>query len=133
MTIQEVETFETSRPRKFELILGGKQPPKKGNNWLSKLNQWSYFVARNSKISKVDLFLFQVNAKYIHSTALIFFLPKEEPIIRYVSTVDFSDDYELMDILDNGDDGNRTDLVRRLETDADIEQDNTMAGETGPA
>ena len=130
MTIQEVETFKEDNVMHLELVQGGKQPPKKGNNWLSKLNQWSYFVARNLKISKIDLFLFQVNAKYAHSTALIFFLPKEEPIIRYVSTTDFSDDYELMDILDNGDDGNRTDLVRRLESDADIEQDNTLVGET---
>lgn len=128
MTIQEVETFDNVM--KFELLQGGKQPPKRGDNWLSRLNPWAYFVARNPKISKVDLFLFQVNAKYVHSTALFFYLPKEEPIIRYVSTVDFSEDYELMDILDNGDDGNRTDLVRRLETDADIEQDDTLVGET---
>lgn len=131
MSIQEVETFEKDNVVKFELLTGGKQPPKQGGNWLNKLNMWAHFVARNANISKVDLFHFQINAKYTNSTALVFFIPKEEPTLRFVSTVDFSDDYELMDVLDYGDPGNRADLIRGLETDANIEQDNTMAGETG--
>lgn len=115
----------------LSLLQGGKLPPKKGDNWLNKLTLGTVFNVRIPG-SKVDLIRCKVFEKYDNSTTLVFFIPREEPIVKDVSTVDFSNDYELMDIIYYGDPpDNRTDLDRRLEVITNIEQDDTMAGETG--
>lgn len=133
MTIQETEIEEENNIIQLKLLLGGKQPPKKGDNWLSKINQWAFFTAKNDKMSKVEGFLYQVVGKYDNTTALTLFIPKEEPHTRYFSTIDFSEEYTLMDIIDNGDDGNydRSNSSGGLEVNADIEQNHTVVGETG--
>ena len=134
MTIQEREASLDS-PRKAPLlaiITGGRQPPKKGSNWLKDMNPWSVFLTRNDKISKINLLQFQVREKYNNSTALFVFLPKEEPLLQYVSNVDFSNEYELMDIIDKGDDGtvDWPNPDRGLEVITNIKQDDTIPGET---
>lgn len=143
MSITETNLDDNVTP--LRVLQGGKQPPKKGDNWVGKLNQWAWFIARNSSLSKVDLFLFQAREKYANTRVLILHLPKEEAVIRYVSIVDFSNDYELMDILDNGEDDrsneaernggersepNRSDIDGRLETNESSEPINTVVRET---
>lgn len=115
-----------------KLMIGGKQPPTKGGNWLEKLRPWTIFCAKNPKLSNTDLFLFQVREKYANTTVLIVFFPKEEPQVRYFSTVDFSNDYILMDIIDEPEPSNRTDLDRRLEVNANPEQLDKVVEETRP-
>lgn len=124
------EAIEDENVVILSLLQGGKLPPRKGNNWLSKLTLHTVFNVRIPN-SKVDLIRCQVFEKYGNSTTLVFFIPREEPIVKDVSTIDFSNEYELMDIITYGDPDNRTDLDRRLEVNENIEQDNTVVGETG--
>lgn len=116
----------------LRLMTGGKQPPKQGKNWLSELKSWTIFLAKNPKLSKTDLFAFQVREKYSNSTCLIVMFPKEEPQVRYFSTWDFSEDYILMDIIDEPEPDNRTDLDRRLEVDVNTEEVDSVVREAGP-
>lgn len=120
---------QDNEPVNLRLVIGGKQPPRKGNNWLQELKQWTMFLAKNPKLASCDLFRFQVREKYGNSTCLVVFFPTEQPQFRFFSTVDFSNEYILMDIIDEPEPDNRTDLDRRLEVDANIAEDNTMGDE----
>ena len=130
--IQEEEISEEN-VIELKLLLGGKQPPKQGNNWLNERKQWCVFLAKNPKLSNVDLFLFRVREKYGNSTCLEVYFAAEPMQIRYFSNVDFSNEYILMDILEEeNDSSNRTDLNRRLEVDVNIKENNTVVTETRP-
>lgn len=124
-------TDESDTIPHLRLVIGGKQPPVKGGNWLSKLKQYTVFHANCPKITKVDCFHCQVWEKYANTTVLMMRINlTEQPIPKLVSNEGFSDDYILMEIID--DPGNRTDLERRLEANANIEPDHKVVEETGP-
>lgn len=117
---------------KLDLLLGGKQPPKQGDNWLNRLSMWTFFIAYNKSFSNVDAFMCQILDKRNNSTYIRFILPKEE-IHKWVVTVNFSNDYYLLDILEEGDDYiecDRSNSDRGLETNEDIKQVNTVVRET---
>lgn len=117
---------------KLEVLQGGKQPPRQGSNWLDKLSLWTFFTVYCKKLSNVDAFMCQVFDKRHNSTFLKFVLPKEE-LCKWVVTENFSEEYILLDILEEGDDYNecnRSDTNGGLESVKDTEQINTMAGET---
>jgi len=115
----------------FKLHKGGKEPPKQGNNWLGELKTWTVFLARDKKVSVIDLFMFQKRDSFEHSTVLMMLISQEKPITRFVSTIDFSNQYELMDIVEEGHDGegDRSNLAGGLEILTDIEHGDTVDGE----
>lgn len=107
-------TDDENKPSHLRLMIGGKQPPKKGGNWLEKLKQYTVFDANNPKLSIVDCFRCTVWEKYANTTVLQMRINlTEEPQVRLVSTEGFSNEYFLMGIVDEPGEG--TDYDRRME------------------
>jgi|SRR5882672_5593082 len=134
ITQEEVPLEDETNVVQLRSITGGKQPPKRGHNWLRELRPWTVFLARNAKQSESELFLFQLRAKYGNACELFCFIPKEQqPHIRYFSMENFSNEYEWTETLEEGidDAGNRPDTSGGLEVVKDTEQDNTIPRDTG--
>ena len=132
MTIQKEEPLEEDKVTPLRVITGGKMPPKRGKNWLRDLKPWSVFLARVlTPQPNCECFLFQLRAKYANSCELLCHLPKEpQPQLRWFSMEHFSNDYELTEILEDGN-SSGSNLDRGLEVDANVEQDNTIPSSTG--
>lgn len=132
MTLQTESMEEKIVP--LRTITGGKQPPKRGKNWLRDLNPWTVFLARLLKSpngESCECFLFQLRVKYGNSCELLCHLPKEpNPQLRWFSMEHFSNDYELTEILEDGN-SSGTNPDGGLEINANVEQDNPISSDAG--
>jgi hypothetical protein len=125
ITHQEEQTEEVVP---FRVITGGKEPPKKGDNWLGKLSLWTYFVAMNETLSPIDAFLYQIVDKQTNCSWLRL-IQHDKESVNWVPNEGFSDRFTLLDIIEKGEDvrGGGTNPDRRLEVVENIEQDDTVA------
>jgi len=90
-------------PFKPEVITGGKGPP--GTNWLIHLKRDCLFLAKKIDSKEPDLNLYLVRSKLKRSVWLTWSTPDDRQIDIWVDAQRFSDQWEFVELVNEGKDG----------------------------